>query len=147
MEVKFRTPNGLTNPLVCNMCNTFATFVIARDYKMKYRFASLQSQFARDKLKKLGVPNDLSTVVLVEKGTQVFTKSDAVLRIARDLSFPWWIVSYLIYLPRPVRDLGYWCVANTRYSLWGKKKDEDACVYVPAWRDRFLADADECADK
>lgn len=59
---------------VCNMCNTFALFVIARDKKAIFRFASLQSSLGQATIKRLGIANDLSTVVLVEPGDLFFTK-------------------------------------------------------------------------
>jgi len=127
---------------VCNMCNSFAIFVIARDPKAIFRFASLQSPLGISTINRLGIPNDLSTVVLVEPGDVVYTKSNAILQIMSRLYFPYSMANLLLCFPSPVRDFGYWCVASSRYYLWGQK---ETCEYHPEWRDRFLAESPQSA--
>eukprot|EP01127_Copromyxa_protea_P005938 TRINITY_DN15766_c0_g1_i1.p1 TRINITY_DN15766_c0_g1~~TRINITY_DN15766_c0_g1_i1.p1 ORF type:complete len:150 (-),score=12.24 TRINITY_DN15766_c0_g1_i1:40-489(-) len=123
---------------VCNMCNGFAVFVLARDKKEIFRFASLQSPLGLSTLERLGIPCDLSTVVLVEPGDTFYTKSTAILRILSQLTFPFYLASSCLYVPAVVRDFGYWCVASSRYQVFGKK---DVCEYRPEWSDRFLAES------
>lgn len=60
--------------LVCNFCNTFVTWVIERDPKGKFKFCSLQSELGRNNLERLGLEDNLSTVVLIEPGDVVYTK-------------------------------------------------------------------------
>jgi len=122
---------------VCNMCNSFVNFVLQRDSNVRFRFASLQSPYGLATLAKLGLPNDLSTVVLVEPDGTYSLKSSAILKITENLTFPWYLGSYFLWIPTPVRDLGYWGVATSRYYLFGQSS---VCNYNPQWRDRFLSE-------
>lgn len=120
---------------VCNLCNGFVQFVIARDPARRFRFASLQSEAGRRSLEAAGAGHSAETVVLVEDG-RAFTRSTAALRIARRLRFPWPLAFALIVMPRPLRDQVYDWVARNRYRWFGKR---DVCmVPTPELRDRFL---------
>ena len=121
---------------VCNLCNGFVQFVVARDPAGRFRFAALQSDSARRLLARLdgfgGVPD---SVVLVDGG-RVYTRSSAALRIARGLRFPWSLARVLLVVPRPLRDWVYDFVARHRYQWFGRK---DVCM-IPTrdLRVRFL---------
>ena len=118
---------------VCNLCNGFVQFVIARDPAARFRFAALQSASARRLLDGLGAVPD--SVVLVDGG-HVYTRSSAALRIARRLPFPWSLARALIVVPRPLRDWLYDRVARHRYRWFGRK---DVCMMpTPDLRARFL---------
>jgi predicted DCC family thiol-disulfide oxidoreductase YuxK len=121
---------------VCNLCNGFVRFVIARDTKTRFSFASLQSDVAARLLARTPLAGDRGeTVVLVNRG-RIFTKSAAALRIARELAFPWNLAYAFIAVPRPVRDWMYDLVARNRYRWFGK---QDVCmVPTPELRRRFL---------
>ena len=121
---------------VCNLCNGFVQFVIARDPAGRFQFAALQSDSARRLLARLdglgGIPD---SIVLVDNG-RVYTRSAAALRIARGLPFPWSLARALIVVPRPLRDWLYDRVARHRYRWFGRK---DVCVVpTPDLRARFL---------
>ena len=121
---------------VCNLCNGFVQFVIPRDPRGYFKFGTLQSAFARRLLSPEESPSQVpDTVVLVEQG-RVFTRSTAVLRIARHLAFPWPLLSVLLAIPAPIRDRVYAIVAKNRYGWFGRR---DACmVPTPEIRSRFL---------
>ena len=121
---------------VCNLCNASVRFIIARDPHGRFRFAPLTSQAATTLLRSAPVSATLSdSVVLIEEG-RVFTRSDAALRIAKHLAFPWPLAYALVVLPRFLRDRVYDLVARHRYRWFGRR---EACM-VPAreLRDRFL---------
>ncbi len=121
---------------VCNLCDGFVQFVLKRDKKALYYFASLQSDIAQQLLKKHGIKNDdLSTVVLIEDD-QVFTHSDVGLRVAKDLGAFYRPLYGLRYLPKPFRDKIYDWVAANRYRFFGKK--EVCMLPEPEWHSRFL---------
>src|SRR6266550_905019 len=106
---------------VCNLCNGFVRFVIARDPAARFRFAALQSDSARRLLARLdGLGGNPDSVVLVDRG-RVYTRSSAALRIARGLPFPWSLARALIVVPRPLRDWVYDRVARHRYRWFGRK--------------------------
>jgi len=121
---------------VCNLCNGFVQFAIARDPRRQFQFGALQSAAARRVLELHDAPDPLpDTIVLVEDG-RVFTGSTAALRIARRLTFPWSLASALLAVPRPFRDWIYAIVARHRYRWFGRR---DHClVPTPALRARFI---------
>ncbi|MFA5343021.1 MAG: DCC1-like thiol-disulfide oxidoreductase family protein [Kiritimatiellia bacterium] len=91
----------------CNLCAGSVRFIIRRDPKRLFAFAALQSQAGRQRLENHGLPGDeMGTFVLIEGG-RPYTRSDAVLRIARRLSGLWPILSVFRFLPRAIRDARY----------------------------------------
>jgi len=121
---------------VCNLCNGFVTFVIARDPGGRFKFAPLQSAAAG---RLLGTMSSRAawpdSVVLVENG-RAWTRSAAALRIARGLAFPWPLAYAFVVVPRPIRDWIYTLVARRRYQWFGKR---DVCMMpTPALAARFI---------
>lgn len=117
---------------VCNLCNGFVQFVLKRDPRGRFRFASLQSDSARQLL---GPDGPRETIVLLEAG-KMYVRSAAALRIARGLRFPWPLLVIFAVIPRPLRDRLYDWVARNRYRWFGKR---DACMLpTPQMRGRFL---------
>jgi predicted DCC family thiol-disulfide oxidoreductase YuxK len=121
---------------VCNLCHGAVRFVLERDPAARFRFAPLQSEIGRSLLERHGLdPGALDTVVLVDAGG-AHARSDAALRIARELGFPWSWLAALRALPRPLRDALYGIVVRRRYRWFGRR---DACPPPPPrWRERFL---------
>ena len=121
---------------VCNLCSGFVVFTIKRDPDAKFKFASLQSNEGKNLQKEFGIdPDNIKTMVLVENDNY-YIKSDAVLRIFKHLDGMWFILYYLIYIPRPIRNFVYDLVANNRYRWFGKK---DVCMLPsPELKKRFL---------
>lgn len=117
---------------VCNLCTASVRFVIARDRRRRFRFASLQSPVAQ---KLLGAPSPLDSVVLVMDGA-TYRKSTAALLIARRLDGLWPLLAVFLVIPRFVRDAVYDWVGNRRYRLFGRT---DACwTPGPELAGRFL---------
>jgi predicted DCC family thiol-disulfide oxidoreductase YuxK len=121
---------------VCRLCTGTVLFVIKRDRRKRYRFASLQSPLGQQLLRSFGLPPDeLKTFVLVDDGGH-FTKSTAALKVAAGLGGLWPVLSLLRVIPRPIRDGVYDWVARNRYRWLGRR---DQClVPVPDVRDRFV---------
>ena len=117
---------------VCNLCTGSVRFVLARDSKRRFRFASLQSAAAE---RLLGERDNLESMVLIEDGA-VYRKSTAALRIARRLDGGWPLLAALLFVPRTLRDAVYDWVGRRRYRLFGKR---DVCwTPQPELADRFL---------
>jgi predicted DCC family thiol-disulfide oxidoreductase YuxK len=122
---------------VCNLCNGFVQFIIKRDPQGVFRFASLQSELARNLLSERGLdPAAMDTVVLID-GDRTYVKSDAALRAAGYMGGAWPVLKVFGVLPRSWRNAIYDWVARNRYRWFGKK---DQCmVPTPELRSRFLA--------
>ena len=126
---------------VCNLCNGFVRFVIARDPAARFRFASLQSETAGRLIREsggVGVATD-SIVLLEDDRGHVSVRSTAALRIAKGLGLPWSLAYGLMVVPRPIRDWAYDVVARNRYQWFGKR---DVCMMpTPETKSRFLTGA------
>ncbi|MCE2504085.1 MAG: thiol-disulfide oxidoreductase DCC family protein [Chlorobi bacterium] len=121
---------------VCNFCEGSVRFIIDRDPKGTFRFASLQSAFAHERLPKHGYdPEVLSSVVLIEND-RLYAKSGSALRIVRRLRFPWPLLRGLMIVPPFLRNFVYDFIARNRYKWFGKK--EECMVPTPEIRKRFL---------
>jgi predicted DCC family thiol-disulfide oxidoreductase YuxK len=121
---------------VCNLCNGFVQFVIARDPGARFRFAALQSDAAASLLRDAGAIAPLpDSIVLVEDGRLHF-RSDAALRILRGLRFPWPLAYGFVVLPRFVRDRVYDLIAAHRYRWFGRR--ESCMIPTPDLERRFL---------
>lgn len=107
---------------VCNFCNFWVNFIIDRDEKDLFRFASLQSDFGQSILKNLNLSTkDFDTFVLIE-GKKCFIKSTAALKVVKDIS-GWLKILYpFIILPEFIRDLVYNLIAKNRYKIFGKSE-------------------------
>ena len=136
MDKQYQHPIVLIDG-VCNLCERSVRFVIARDKQSIFRFASFQSVAGRRVLDEYEYESDeLSSVILVDEG-QLFSRSRAALRIARQLDGVWPAFYYLFFwVPAFVADKVYDYIGNRRY-LWFGMKDE---CWIPdeSLRARFL---------
>ncbi len=96
----------------CGLCNRGVRFILDRDPRAVFSFAPLQSPLGQRLTHAHGVTG-LDTMVLVD-GDRAWTRSSAVLRIARRLNWPWPALFVAIIVPSPLRDLAYRAVAATR---------------------------------
>ncbi len=122
---------------VCNFCNGSVNFIIEHDTQKYFKFAPLQSEVGEKLLKEHGVDKiETDSVVLIEN-EKIYTRTTAVLRIARRLSGFWsWFYGFIV-VPSVIRDIFYKLFAKFRYQMFGK---QDACMLpTPEMRERFLA--------
>lgn len=120
----------------CNLCNASVQFIIARDDRKQFRFASLQSDVGGELLSQHGLAGKtLDTVVLIE-GQRASIRSTAALRIARRLRRPWPLLFALVVIPRFVRDFFYSLIARARYRWFGRSSS--CWLPTPELRERFL---------
>ncbi len=121
---------------ICNFCNASVDFVMRHDPTGKFKFGTLQSEPARKILNRLGLhTEDFETFLLLEE-EQVFTKSTAALKIAKELTGLWPLLTVFLIVPRPIRDGIYDFMARRRYRWMGKR---DTCrVPSPSERARFV---------
>ena len=121
---------------VCNLCNGLVRFIIKRDKKAEFKFASLQSAAAQQLMNDVGLSGlKMESVVLIQ-GDHYYLKSTAVLKMLRELGGAWSLSYVFIWIPRSVRDFIYDLIAKSRYKIFGK---QDSCMIpTPEQEARFL---------
>jgi len=121
---------------LCNLCNRAVQFIITHDRAGKFRFASLQSAFAKEKLASYGIDNEQQQSIVLLDGIRVYEQSAAALHIARQLRQPWPLLYGFIFIPRFIRDGVYRYIARNRYRWFGRRMS--CWVPDPALKARFL---------
>lgn len=122
---------------VCNLCNHSVQFIIRHDPNQYFKFASLQSDFAKTKLSPYHIDTTSLHSIIYLDGDKVYQNSDAVLYIAKHLNKGYKIFYIFRFIPRFIRDSIYKFIAKNRYKWMGKK---EACMIPsPALKERFLA--------
>jgi predicted DCC family thiol-disulfide oxidoreductase YuxK len=110
---------------VCGLCDKLVQFVLPRDSKGVFQFASLQSKFSHDLLAQYQLKaEDLNTFyAIADYGLptqRIFSKSDAAAFVLSKLGGIWPALSNFKYIPRPLRNWSYDTVAKNRYQIFGK---------------------------
>lgn len=107
---------------VCKFCSASIIFIYKRDKYAKIKFTTAQSPVGQYLLHSYDTPFDYNkSIVYIENGIP-HTKSNAVLRIASKLSWPWRLISIFIIIPKFIRDSCYDIIAKNRYKIIGKRK-------------------------
>lgn len=121
---------------VCNLCHWTVKFIIARDKKSIFSFASLQSTFARKHLMHANGQDINYDSVVYQRGEKIYIKSIAALKILNELGGLWKLANIFSFMPTSLLDRMYDFIARHRYSWFGKKNQ---CM-VPSARieSRFL---------
>ncbi len=121
---------------VCNLCSSAVQFIIERDKKGKFQFASLQSEYGQEQLMKYNLADkNIDSIVLVEKG-RVYVKSSAALHIAKKMDGLYPLAFVFIMVPPFIRNWVYDWIARNRYKWYGKK--ETCWIPTPELRARFI---------
>ena len=122
---------------VCGLCHRCVQFVLKHDRNDVFRFASLQSSWARQKLIEhhLTVEEKDSIRLLIHQdqpSEYVLSQGEAVIRILQSLSGYRFLAGVLKILPRSLLNWGYRLVARYRYGFFGKY---DSCP-LPSEKDK-----------
>lgn len=121
---------------VCNLCNASVIFIIKRDKKDIFRFATLQSDFGQNLFKRFNVDAIKNDSVFLYQDDRLFTHSTAALKISKNLSGLWPILFVLIIIPKFIRDFAYNLIAKNRYKWFGKR--ESCMIPTPELRHKFI---------
>lgn len=109
-------------------------FLLRFDKKKKIIFVTLQSDYAKKELPEY-LTGQLSTIV-VKKGDQIYTRSQAVFLLIRELGGGFKVLLLFQIFPISLLNIIYDLVATSRYSVFGKK---DTCrIPTPQERSRFI---------
>ncbi len=107
---------------VCNLCNNSVQFIIKRDSKQRFLYASLQSDAGQSILLQFQLNNsDFDSIILIEN-EKVYQKSTAILKIFKHLGIGWKLSYGFIIIPRFIRDGVYAFIAKNRYKWFGKRE-------------------------
>lgn len=119
----------------CGFCQFWVRFIIARDPHKYFVFAPLGVEWAA----RMGLPGEHSAVetILLYEGDQLYSRSEAVIRIATGLTLPWSLARFCRYVPRGARDRVYEFVARHRYRWF---KAGNCVALTPEERQRFIAE-------
>ncbi len=122
---------------VCNLCDSTVNYVIKRDKKDIFRFVSFQSDLGQKILKHIGISErNIDSVVFYEPGKAYYYKSQAALKIAKNLGGPYAYAIIFKYIPGFIRDTLYDFIAKNRYNWFGKK--ESCMIPTPELKEKFL---------
>lgn len=120
---------------ICNFCNSSVNFIIKRDRKNYFKFASLQSEFAGKFLESCnlvpkfhlgnGIKEKKFDSIILLENNKLYIKSSAALHIAKHLNGSWKIFFIFIIVPPLIRNFFYDIIAKNRYKWFGKK---DVCM-------------------
>jgi predicted DCC family thiol-disulfide oxidoreductase YuxK len=126
---------------ICGLCNRLNNFVLPRDSRGVFDFASLQSAVARSALQRFGRnPEDLNTFYLVtnyrSESPALLSKAGAALFVMKELGAPWrWFGIFGVF-PSALLDGVYDLIARYRYRLFGRY---ESCLMPSAeYKKRFI---------
>jgi len=121
---------------VCNLCHGTVRFVLRHERRPDLRFCALQSEVGAQLLTRHGISTDYRGSLILVEGGSVLLKSDAAIRIACYLKWPWSWGRVAVIFPRSLRDLAYDVIARNRYRWFGR---HDVCQLPTAdLRSRLL---------
>lgn len=121
---------------VCNLCNSSIDFIIKRDKMDRFKVGALQEAAGKELLSKFKVNTEyLDSLILIE-GEEIYFRSTAALKIARNLSGLWPLFYGFIIVPSSLRDGIYDWIGKNRYRWFGKK---NTCrLPTPEERAKFI---------
>lgn len=112
---------------ICNLCNSSVQLIIENDSKNLFQFASLQSDFGQKFLQENNLPDETFKSLVLIDGENFFTKSEAALRIGKELDGLYKVLRIFLWTPKFIRDFVYDYIAKNRYKWYGKR---DSC-WIP----------------
>lgn len=117
---------------VCALCNQTVDCVMKLDRNKTFRFAPIQGTSAQKMLPQ-NMILDMNSIVVFHQG-ELYSKSDAIIFILKNLGPSFRIFAILSLIPRVIRDLIYSFIAKNRYKIFGKK---ETCR-LPSASEKFL---------
>ena len=108
----------------CTFCSFWVKFVLKRDKKDQFRFASLQSMVGIYYTNMHDISENVDSVVLIHKSGNSLIKTNAVFEILYLLGGLGKFLYGLKIFPRFTRDLFYDVIAKMRYKLFRQKACE-----------------------
>jgi predicted DCC family thiol-disulfide oxidoreductase YuxK len=120
---------------VCNLCNSSVQFIIERDNENQFKFASLQSEFGQEFLRKNYLNTEKFDSIILVENEKYFTESSAAIKIGQELKGMKWTKILWIF-PKFIRDFVYKIISRNRYKWFGKK--DNCWLPTPDLKAKFL---------
>ncbi|MDQ1097397.1 MULTISPECIES: thiol-disulfide oxidoreductase DCC family protein [Chryseobacterium] len=119
----------------CGVCNFWVQWILERDTKDQFMFASLQSDFGQKFLSERGLDTQVfNTMYLWKPNSYYLIKSSAVLEIARLLGGIYQLSAIGKIIPQFLRDKLYDVVSKNRMKLANQK----CYLPTPHQRKKFI---------
>jgi predicted DCC family thiol-disulfide oxidoreductase YuxK len=104
----------------CNLCHQLVQILLLLDTQNTLFFSSLESSFSTTFFsEKHSTILSINSVVFYD-GNELYFKSDAILKVAHTLGFPFSLCQIFFLIPKGFRDFIYDLVAKFRYKIFGK---------------------------
>lgn len=111
----------------CNFCNFWVKQVLKNERKNNIYFSNLNSSFSKKTLDQLKVDIKNTDSIIVLYQDNIYTKSNAISLILKQLRFPFPFFSIILsLLPNFFKDFFYDLIAKYRLKVFGKS---DSCDY------------------
>lgn len=124
---------------VCNLCNSSVSYILDKNKDNHFYFASLQSDFGQEILKKNNLKtDDFDTFLYFNPDNQtLYDRSSAAIRVIGQLNpFYYKLIKVFLILPKFIRDSVYNFVSKNRYRWFGEK--ETCALTPPELKHRFI---------
>ena len=122
---------------VCNLCNGAIQFMIKHDKNDVFRYAALQSDIGKKMVEERNIDTEkVDSIILIEPGVAFYDKSDAALRIGKQLKGYKTLSNLFLLIPTGLRNIVYDFIARNRYRWYGKK--EHCMIPTPELKAKFL---------
>lgn len=121
---------------VCNLCNSSINWIIDHDKNNVFKFASLQSDYGKGIVRQYNLQGTYLDTVLLLDEDKIYSRSGAILLIAKYLGGLYQLAYAFIIIPPFVRNAAYNFIAQNRYRWFGK---QDSCrMPTPELKSKFL---------
>jgi predicted DCC family thiol-disulfide oxidoreductase YuxK len=120
----------------CIFCSDLVRFLIKHNPRQNLSFATLSSAERLGISSSADVPGGFGSTLLFWQDDRIYAASEAVLKIASHLAYPWKALVVFRVIPVAARDLVYKLVARNRYRFW---KHKTSCTpVIDGMKHRFL---------
>ena len=103
----------------CKLCNSSIKFVTKGDPQQKIKQIALQSTQGQEIIAAHPYLQDVNSIIFIVED-KVFIESDAIIEIAKQLSYPYKLLAAGSIIPKKWRDAIYRWIAKNRYKWFGK---------------------------
>ena len=105
----------------CSLCNNSVRFLIRHNKTGSLNFASLQSPAGSKLLRLMEKDYQQNDTLLLIQDNKLYGYSNAAIKIASHLEFPWRLLIIFRIVPIQIRDFVYRHIAVNRYTWFGRK--------------------------